>query len=653
MNTNNNNNQAVDNNQQVNKEKSSDDVEMTELTQLDKDKAVVQAQMEVCERTREEVRKVIAPAPVDHDASDLWTNAVNPHELTLAQKKEVVDQHDMAMAILKSIKASFLEIHPHEPLFGGVPANASSIRTKEPLPPRMVKELPGFRFKYDPAPIGIKPELIHTDVVSFLTHFERVFSINGKNIEEHYQQPLSWCLSTTLLNHYQSQKAAMEAGKEETWAMAKEWISSFVETPANLIVNVQNLFNIRHRRNESSTAFFSRIREARRLVRADKISFDQLLSMVLICGTPVEWQRTFQKEMQISIKEKRGSEQEVMEMLMKLECDTVPIKRHNEDLVPSPPKKTRVDPDAKPSTTHTKKCTNKWTDPATGQEHTCGQPYYPMHNKVCSVLALKHNLPAATSTNASTVANKSKNQHWNRQKAGSGNNKQARAATKYSTTPAVPHKDTAPGKHGWSEPESRAANKSVASSSYATTVTMAEGSGLCRSKYAPKPNFIQEIGHALTDDNYISADDPIDRIECKVNKTTHKQKHKLTKSSQSNQEIDGEVCVPVLVGTIPVMALVDGGANFSALDRQFCLDNKITVVPYEEPISIGLADSKMQSVLQGRTQELQIHYNYTTYTVTLDVMDLAASKDMSIGTDLMRTLDRGRKPFQGCCRTKR
>ncbi|SAM08983.1 hypothetical protein [Absidia glauca] len=72
MNTNNNNNQ------QVNKEKSSDDVEMTELTQLDKDKAVVQAQMEVCERTREEVRKVIAPAPVDHDASDLWTNAVNP-----------------------------------------------------------------------------------------------------------------------------------------------------------------------------------------------------------------------------------------------------------------------------------------------------------------------------------------------------------------------------------------------------------------------------------------------------------------------------------------------------------------------------------------------------------------------------------------------
>ncbi|SAL95655.1 hypothetical protein, partial, partial [Absidia glauca] len=347
MNTNNNNNQAVDNNQQVNKEKSSDDVEMTELTQLDKDKAVVQAQMEVCERTREEVRKVIAPAPVDHDASDLWTNAVNPHELTLAQKKEVVDQHDMAMAILKSIKASFLEIHPHEPLFGGVPANASSIRTKEPLPPRMVKELPGFRFKYDPAPIGIKPELIHTDVVSFLTHFERVFSINGKNIEEHYQQPLSWCLSTTLLNHYQSQKAAMEAGKEET-------ISS-----------------------TSGTAFFSRIREARRLVRADKISFDQLLSMVLICGTPVEWQRTFHKEMQISIKEKRGSEQEVMEMLMKLECDTVPIKRHNEDLVPSPPKKTRVDPDAKPSTTHTKKCTNKWTDPATGQEHTCGQPYYP------------------------------------------------------------------------------------------------------------------------------------------------------------------------------------------------------------------------------------------------------------------------------------
>ncbi|SAM00535.1 hypothetical protein [Absidia glauca] len=451
---NNNNN----NNQEVKKEKAVDDVEMTKWTQLDQDKAIVRAQQKECDRTRELVRKVCAPVPLDNHG-DPWTDAASNLKATLAQKKEVVDQHDMAMAILKSIKASFLEVHPHEPLFGGVPANAPSIRGKEPLPPRMVKELPGFRFKYDSEPICIKPELIHTDVVSFLAHFERVFSLNGKNIEEHYKQPLSWCLSETLLNHYQSQQAAMEAGKQETWVMAKEWLSSFVETPANMIVNAQNLFNIRYRRHESSTDFFARIREARKKVRDDKISFDQLVAMVLISGTPVEWQRTFQKEMQLSIKENRSSGQDVMEMLMKLECDTVSFKRPNEDPVPSPEKKIRVDPDAKYNTPPTKKCTNKWRDPATGQEHECSHAYYPFHNKVCPVLALKHNRLAATKTTT--------------------------------TPPAVPHNVTAPGKHSWSGPSAHAVKEPAASSSRATMVKVVRGSNLCRSKYTPKPSLNQ------------------------------------------------------------------------------------------------------------------------------------------------------------------
>jgi hypothetical protein len=89
------------------------------------------------------------------------------------------------------------------------------------------------------------------------------------------------------------------------------------------------------------------------------------------------------------------------------------------------------------------------------------------------------------------------------------------------------------------------------------------------------------------------------------------------------------------------MALVDSGANISSLDKEFCLKNKIAVTMYDEPVLVGLADSKFQSVIYGRTEAMTIHYNYKTYKVNLNIMDLANDKDMSIGTDLMTTLGIG------------
>lgn len=53
--------------------------------------------------------------------------------------------------------------------------------------------------------------------------------------------------------------------------------------------------------------------------------------------------------------------------------------------------------------------------------------------------------------------------------------------------------------------------------------------------------------------------------------------------------MDGEICVPVLVNDIPVIALVDGGASFSSLDKKLCEANKILVKAYRNLILAGLA----------------------------------------------------------------
>jgi hypothetical protein len=579
-----------------------------QTTQLEDDKAMVIEQEDWVAITRDALRDARrVQGEVEGQSPEAVLQAAKEKRRRI---KLALDDHEEAVLTLNRLKRSFLLVHPTEPVFGAVSAASMKNRVQEPLPPRLVKELPGFKFKHDDEPTMIRKDLIHTDVTAFVAHFEKVFAVHGVDIDAYHQQPLSWCLSESLLNHYKSQQATVEDGQSQTWVMAKDWLASFVETPANLIVNVQALFNIRLRSNEQSSAFFARVREARKKVRDEKLTFDQVVAMAVMSTTPAEWQRTFQKEMQVAMKEGHSSEGEVMDLLMKMECEPLTVKRRNDEEVVVPQKRSRVETTSK---FPFKKCTNEWVDPATGKKFTCNQGYAPRHNEVCYVLKAKL---TKTSANGTPINHrKSNNRQWTNKDKQEDSKKYARAARKQDNSKQQGQAEKTPA-----------------------PVTVNPKSDLCKSKHAPQKDMFTTIAEDLyadEDQTMLSSDAPIDRI-CKFSKTAKKENPILNSTSPSTQNVEGEICVPVIVDDVPVMALVDGGANFSALDKSFCEANKITVKPYKEPLLVGLADSKMSSVIYGCTEEIQLHYNYTTYKVILDVMDLAAEREMSIGTDLMR-----------------
>lgn len=354
-----------------------------QLSLLEEAKLMVYEQEEHLKETRNAVREAgKKDEAVEGQSREVAREAARGKRMRLAL---ALDDYEEALMTLNRLKRSFLIIYPNEPVFGAVPSSPPTSRAQKPLPPRLVKELPGLKFKHDAEPIMIRKDLIHTDVTAFVAHFEHVFAVHGIDIDTHHQKPLSWCLSESLLNHYELQQAAVEDGQSQTWTMAKDWLASFVETPAILIGNVQALFNLRLQSNETSSAYFARVREARKKVRIEKLTVDQVVAIAIMISTPVEWQRSFQREMEVAMKEGKSSESEVMDLLTKLECETVTVKRQAEGTT-SPFKKSRVKVSNK---IPFKACNNRWVNPANGKEHTCKQGYVSRHNKVCPVLKAK------------------------------------------------------------------------------------------------------------------------------------------------------------------------------------------------------------------------------------------------------------------------
>ena len=125
-----------------------------------------------------------------------------------------------------------------------------------------------------------------------------------------------------------------------------------------------------------------------------------------------------------------------------------------------------------------------------------------------------------------------------------------------------------------------------------------------------------------------------DKLECK--------KH-YKKKEENLSRLEGEVNVPIYIENIPVLAFVDTGANFSSLNKAFCLQNKIPIFKHtnssQEEIMLANANTVARSY--GHTAKLELKYNDNLYTFRFDVMDLMFDKPMSIGTDLMKLLGIG------------
>ncbi|KAJ8651866.1 hypothetical protein O0I10_012559 [Lichtheimia ornata] len=122
------------------------------------------------------------------------------------------------------------------------------------------------------------------------------------------------------------------------------------------------------------------------------------------------------------------------------------------------------------------------------------------------------------------------------------------------------------------------------------------------------------------------ADDKMDTLPCKS-------------KTLSNRENKDEVLTPITIESHNIMALVDGGANFSALDVDFVKRLSLKIYPVQG--TIGLASNEMSTPRIGITDPLNVVYNGRSYQHRFEVMNLARKHPMSIGWDLMHKMGIG------------
>ncbi|SAM03753.1 hypothetical protein, partial, partial [Absidia glauca] len=421
-----------------------------------------------------------------------------------ATKKERLEQARREMKEaeqqLDDFKESFLRKFPHETTFGGVPASAKEDKAAEQAYTKMVKELPGLRFHYDTAPPMINKGSIHTEVPEFIGHFEQVFQAHRVSIERHFHEALSFCLSSSVLDHYETQRAAMEEGTQGTWALAKEWLTSFGETPANTIAKWQTLINLTYQDGESSASYFTRWRDALKKANNHKLSLEQVSAIVAVASTPFEWRRKFYDELQVMIKEDKCSDQDLLTSLIKLDNNlTISNKRSGRDNKRGQAKKFRVDPDEQHGQSSTQ-CKYQIWDYDQDKLIRCKEQYSFEHKQKCPIRLAKLERNGkegpATHANATNIARPPR-QKWTNDKNKQGAKKMSRAAKKPRSEGrgTRSHHYSGSGRQEGQRPHASNQPKVVASAS------------LAKSKHAPRPSLVDEIAVGLYGDRQQSADD--------------------------------------------------------------------------------------------------------------------------------------------------
>lgn len=103
------------------------------------------------------------------------------------------------------------------------------------------------------------------------------------------------------------------------------------------------------------------------------------------------------------------------------------------------------------------------------------------------------------------------------------------------------------------------------------------------------------------------------------------------KPSKKTNYID-EILIPVTIENQRIHALLHDGANFSAVDKTFCDEHGIKILPAKGYIQLASAKTKVARI--GITEELDVWYNDRHIKHSFEVMQLARHKKASIGKNL-------------------
>jgi hypothetical protein len=356
---------------------------------------------------------------------------------------------------------------------------------------------------------------MHSYVFEFIEHFELIFSIHHVDVNVYYKKALEYCLSKTILGHYRAQQGKLAEGQVETWTLAKEWLATYVDTPANLIATLQEMFNVKYVQHESSSSYYHRFLEAKNKVRNERFTFHQYATIHMMMQTPMECQRKFQEAMT----EGKRSQEDMTNLCMRLDFNTIPvIKRPAGETGISNKKMRRDGPPG------VKTCTNQYYDNEQRKYIVCGLPLVPHHNDNCPIKSKKAEMKAkypASSSNQTPVHDRSPHKHWPK-KNGNAESKPVARAAKKQQDKGKGKQQYGPSQHGWPAPTPRGKD------------LVRAGSDLAKSKHAPHNMLLQQIADELNSEALLSADDEYDQL-CKFNRTASKKKQMLTHPSSTNQ----------------------------------------------------------------------------------------------------------------------
>lgn len=132
------------------------------------------------------------------------------------------------------------------------------------------------------------------------------------------------------------------------------------------------------------------------------------------------------------------------------------------------------------------------------------------------------------------------------------------------------------------------------------------------------------------------ADDKLDVMsDCKL-------KNKKPRLDHDDQIIN-QCLIPIYLEGKPLKALLDGGATFSAIDENFCINNKFKIIAVDNHKNniIHLAHSDHTIKRIGYTEPLELRYNGKTLKHSFEIMKLTNNQQVSIGADLMPLLGIG------------
>ncbi|KAI8330625.1 hypothetical protein BC941DRAFT_440343 [Chlamydoabsidia padenii] len=394
----------------------------------------------------------------------------------------------------------------------GVPAAVTTIVEKKSSGPAMA-DLPFLLAAREKT--AHPKAMVKKNAREFTVVFEEVMVMNEMNADEDYHRYLPRILSKSYKNYLDTKRKALGPEEKESWTLIKEWLIEFTNTPKQRVKNVIEWLELTPYDDESGEEFFFRVQEAAEDFEIEKNSLSTLAFFSIYKNLGSTWRNNIHDAI-------RDGKQPFVNKSFAEMCSLAsdlqlnPRSRHDQENKKRRYENVRNDQGKNVSSSPPDVPKSRGAGPFGKYpgggiycDRGCGMQYHPAHPSEC---------PVTNKPGPSTVGRPSQHHHHHRpqhQRQGYGHKTYIRPV-----------------------PTSRAASAYIAR--------------------VKKDDEERQLSSLFKGQAQVT-----DKLPCKSNKRKELKKDEYT--------LKDEINVPLYLETEPILALVDSGANFSSVNKRFCL----------------------------------------------------------------------------------